>query len=162
MLGRINQLRQMSVADLQAEWQRLYGAPARSNNRDHLFRRLAYRVQELAHCSLSDQARARLEELGQDAFDLAASRHQGAHDTDPAAPATTEPKVTRIRDPRRVLPGTVLTHPYHGQEIRVVALDEDQFEYDGQVYSSLSAVARAVTGQKWNGRLFFGLTKRKR
>ena len=59
-------------------------------------------------------------------------------------------------------PGTVLTREYHGQEIRVVALEDGQFEYDGQVFTSLSAVAKAVTGTKWNGRLFFGLTKRRR
>ena len=58
-------------------------------------------------------------------------------------------------------PGTVLSREYHGREIRVVTLP-DGFEWDGQHYGSLSAVARAVTGSKWNGRLFFGLTTRKR
>ena len=55
----------------------------------------------------------------------------------------------------------VLLRQYHGREIRVLTLD-DGFEYDGQRFRSLSAVARSVTGQRWNGLLFFGLTKRKR
>ena len=101
----------------------------------------------------------RLDQLGQDAFNRATSRRQCTHEADPPAPL---PKVTRIRDSRRMAPGTVLTRQYHGQEIRVVALDDGKFEHDGQVFTSLSAVAKAVTGQKWNGRLFFGLTKRKR
>ena len=67
----------------------------------------------------------------------------------------------RIRDPRHPSPGTILSRQYHGREIRVVVLD-DGFEHDGQHYGSLSALARAVTGARWNGRLFFGLTKRTR
>ena len=58
-------------------------------------------------------------------------------------------------------PGTVLTRRYHGHEIRVVTLD-DGFEWEGRHFRSLSAVASAVTGAKWNGLLFFGLTQRKR
>ena len=162
MLGEINRLRQMSLAELRQEWERLYGEPARSGNRDFLFRRLAWRIQELAHGGLSDAARTRLDELGQDAFDRATSRRQRAHDADPQPRVESAAKVTRIRDARRLTPGTVLTREYHGHEIRVVALDDGQFEYDGQVFSSLSAVAQAVTGAKWNGRLFFGLTQRQR
>ncbi len=55
----------------------------------------------------------------------------------------------------------MLTRQYHGREIRVLTLD-DGFEWNGQHFGSLSAVARAITGAKWNGRLFFNLTTRKR
>ena len=92
----------------------------------------------------------------------ATSRRQGPQDATHTAPAKPKPKVTRIRNRRQLAPGTVLTRRYHETEIRVVALEDAKFEHDGQVFSSLSAVARAITGQKWNGRLFFGLTKRKR
>jgi hypothetical protein len=162
MLGEINRLRRMTVAELAVEWERVFGVPPRNTNRQHLWRKLAWELQARAHGGLSDAARARLEELGQAAFDRSTSRRQRAQDAEPAPPATPETKVTRIRDSRRPMPGTVLARLYHGVEIRVVALDDGQFEYDGQVYSSLSAVARAVTGQKWNGRLFFGLTARRR
>jgi len=159
VLSGIRALKKMSVAELKQEWERVFGAPPPSQNRHHLWKRLAWETQARAHGGLSPDARARLDELGQEAFDRATSRRQRAHGAEPPA---SPPKVTRIRDQRRLAAGTVLTRVYHGQEIRVVALDDGQFEYDGQVYSSLSAVARAVTGQKWNGRLFFGLTKRKR
>jgi hypothetical protein len=161
MLGEINRLRQMSVAQLQAEWLRLYGEPSRSRNRDFLFRRLAWRVQELAHGGLSDRAKTRLEELAPDSFIRArvpASAPTLAHE----APSPRERVERRpVRDPRLPTPGTVITRTYRDRELRLTVLD-DGFELDGARYGSLSEAARAVTGQHWNGRLFFGLTPRKR
>jgi len=161
MLGEINRLRQMSVAELREEWEHLYGEPTRSGNRDYLWRRLAWRVQELAHGGLSNHAEARIEELVTEGFQRARTRSVAALDADGDAHAKREPKVTRIRNSRRPTPGTVLTRQYHGREIRVATL-EDGFEWEGRRYGSLSAVANAVTGQKWNGWLFFALTQRKR
>lgn len=60
------------------------------------------------------------------------------------------------RDRRLVLPGTLLVREYKGQSVVVKVLDEG-FEYEGRRYKSLSAIAREVTGTKWNGFLFFGL-----
>jgi len=53
--------------------------------------------------------------------------------------------------------GTVLTRKYRGRQVEAKVL-ANGFEYEGQVYRSLSAVAKAVTGSHWNGHLFFGLT----
>jgi hypothetical protein len=156
-LGEISRLRQMSVADLQAEWLRLYGEPARSSNKTFLWKRLAWKVQARVHGGLSDQAKQKLAELAP--HDLV-SRH-APHD---GARASNDPLVSPVqphRDPRLPAPGAVLTRIYHDTEIRVLTLD-DGFEWDGQHFRSLSAVAKAVTGQKWNGWLFFGLTQRKR
>ncbi len=55
-------------------------------------------------------------------------------------------------------PGSVLTRKYRGKGIVVTVLPKG-FEWEGTVYRSLSAVAKAVTGSHWNGRLFFGLGK---
>ena len=60
VIRRIHALRQMTVAELRVEWERLYGEPTSSRNRDYLFRRLAWRVQEIAHGGLSDAAKARI------------------------------------------------------------------------------------------------------
>ena len=65
-----------------------------------------------------------------------------------------------MRDRRIPKPGVVLSRRYHGQEIRVTVV-EDGFEWNGRRFKSLSALAREVTGQRWNGLLFFGLTKGK-
>jgi hypothetical protein len=61
-----------------------------------------------------------------------------------------------VRDSRLPAPGTVLSRDYRGQRLEVTVLEQG-FEYDGVVYRSLSAVARAVTGTHWNGWAFFGL-----
>ena len=48
---------------------------------------------------------------------------------------------------------------YYGKLRRYEAVvrDDGRYEYDGEIYSSLSAVAKAITGTHWNGRLFFGV-----
>ncbi len=162
VIRRIHVLRRMSVAELRAEWERLYGEPTRSRNRDYLFRRLAWRVQETEHGGLSDRARARIEELAPDSLTRARTPREALD----AAVAVIQPKpVDRAsgpkRDPRLPAPGTVITRTYRGRELRLLVLD-DGFELDGVHYRSLSEAARAVTGSRWNGLLFFGLTERKR
>ena len=80
-----------------------------------------------------------------------------------AAIASAPPKLAERpkRDPRLPAPGTVITRIYRGRDLQLHVLD-DGFELDGVHYRSLSEAARAVTGSKWNGRLFWGLTERKR
>jgi hypothetical protein len=65
------------------------------------------------------------------------------------------------RDPRLPCAGSTIVRKYKGQEVRVTVLD-DGFEWDGRRFDSLSKVALAVTGSRWNGFLFFSLTKRTR
>ena len=62
---------------------------------------------------------------------------------------------------RLPVPGTILTRKYRGRQVEAKVLPYG-FEYEGQTYRSLSAVAKAVTGSHWNGHLFFGLTSVKR
>ena len=65
-------------------------------------------------------------------------------------------KPQRRQERRAPKPGSVITRVYEGQEI-AVTVREDGFEYAGQVYRSLSAIAREVTGTTWNGWRWFGL-----
>ncbi len=141
----IQALRQMTVGQLRLKWRELYGEDTRSGNRDYLWRRLAWRVQELAYGGLSERAQARIKELGDDLRMLPSRRWQ--------------PAPGPVRDRRIPKPGVVLSRRYRGQEIRVTVL-EDGFEWNGRRFKSLSALAREVTGQRWNGFLFFGLTRR--
>lgn len=143
----------MTVAELRVEWERLYGEPTRSRNRDYLWRRLAWKVQELAHGGLSSPAKARLDAIAPDPFTRAPTPRRGG-----PCPA---PTPIRRRNTGVPSPGTVLIRVYHGRELRLLVLD-DGFEYEGQRFGSLSEAARHVTGSRWNGRLFWGLTKRKR
>jgi hypothetical protein len=61
---------------------------------------------------------------------------------------------------RELLPGTVLTREWGGQHHRVTVLDQG-FVWEGRTYSSLSEIAKAITGTKWNGPRFFGLRDKK-
>ena len=61
---------------------------------------------------------------------------------------------------RRLSLGTVLTREWGGQHHRVMVL-EGGFAWAGRTYSSLSEIAKAVTGTKWNGPRFFGLRDKK-
>ena len=150
VIAQIEALRGMTVGQLRLKWRQLYGEDTRSGNRDYLWRRLAWRVQELAYGGLSERAQARIKELGEELRMLPSRRWQV-----PAAQSQGP-----VRDRRIPKPGVVLSRRYHGQEIRVTVLD-DGFEWNGRRFKSLSALAREVTGQRWNGLLFFGLTKGK-
>lgn len=59
--------------------------------------------------------------------------------------------------PRQPTAGTVLTREYRDVEYCVVATTDGQYEFNGRMYPSLSMIARAITGTRWSGPLFFGL-----
>jgi hypothetical protein len=158
VLTQLRELQSMTVSQLQERWQQLYGEPSRSRNRQFLLRRLSWRTQELAHGGLSDRAKARLHELMNDA-DLADLRVRIPNGF--VAASAVIGTATPRRDPRLPAVGTVLTKIYLGKQISVY-VREDGFEWNSRSFTSLSAVAEAITGQHWNGRLFFGLTKRSR
>jgi hypothetical protein len=163
VVAEIQALRQMTVAELRARWTELYGAEPRSRNKDYLWRRLAWKVQERAYGGHSEAARARLAELASE-VSLGVLRVRPPKGFDPdalAAKAEQAGTAKRTRDPRLPRPGTVLVRPYRGRELRVRVL-ESGFEWEGRRFSSLTETAQAITGQHWNGRLFFGLTPRSR
>ncbi len=156
LIRRIHALRQMTVAELRCEWERLYNEPTNSRNKDYLYRRLAWRIQELQRGGLSRHARQRIDELAPDSF-VRARTPQPQRDASRASETSRKSQ----RDLRLPAPGTVIVKTYKGEELHLVVHD-DHFELDGQSFRSLSEAARHVTGSKWNGKLFFGLTKRKR
>jgi len=154
VIRQIHRLRQMTVGDLRLEWMKLYGESTRSRNRDYLWKRLAWRVQELANGGLSDDARKRINDLDAQGFIHARTPNV-------AAPAA-DPERRPARDPRLPSPGSVITKQYKGRELRVV-VRENGLELDGTMYPTATALAKSVTGSKSiNGWLFLGITKRKR
>jgi hypothetical protein len=147
-------MQRMTMHELRARYAEAFGEATQANNRSWLVKRLAWRLQALAEGDLSERARRRAEELACDA-DLRLNPPRDA------AAAATERTATEAaplqQDARLPTPGTVLTRKYKGQDLQVQVL-RDGFEYDGQVYRSLSAVAKAITGSHCNGFLFFRLT----
>ena len=111
-------------------------------------KRIGWRIQSLAEGGLSERAKARAAELARDA------------DIRVTVPRTTTPTTVTLpalpMNRRLPMPGAVLTRQYQGRLIQVTVLPKG-FEWDGTVYRSLSAVAKAVTGSHWNGYGFFNL-----
>lgn len=142
VLARLSVMKTMSVADLKAEWQRLFGAAAPNNSRPFLELRLAYRIQELAYGGPSRETSRLLDAL--------ADEVQGK----PGRKAI-------LRESRMPVAGTRLVREWNGVEHTVTVL-RDGFEWEGRKYKSLSAIARAIAGTRWNGWRFFGLREIKR
>jgi hypothetical protein len=159
LIRDIRALQRMTVGELRVEWERLYGEPTRSRNRTYLWRRLAWRIQEIEYGGLRDSAKARILELAPASF-LRSQRPVG-FPRDPAPVSESPGPPVSQRDRRLPSPGSTLVRKYKGDDVRVLVLD-DGFECAGRRFDSLSEVALAVTGSKWNGWLFFGLTDRKR
>jgi hypothetical protein len=143
----------MTVGQLRAKYADVFGEPTNGRNKRWLIKRIAWRMQANAEGDLSERARRRAVELANDA-DLRMTpprERKSAPAMEERAVAVAMPIATG-----ELMPGMALTRQYKGQTIRVMVL-ADGFEYLGERYKSLSAVAKAVTGQHWNGRLFFGL-----
>lgn len=151
--SQIAALRRMTPGQLREKYLELFGEPSRSGNKDFLFKRLVWRVQSLAEGGLSERALRRATELARDA-DIRTTMPRVPKPADGAAPAATGQLVNKT--PGMPMPGAVLTRQYRGQTIEVTVLPKG-FEWQGEVYRSLTAVAKAVTGSHWNGHLFFGL-----
>jgi len=154
----VRQLKRMSVGELRRKWEEVFGEPCRSNNKDYLWKRIAWRIQVNLEGGLSDRAQDRIKELAREA-DIRLRPPKGAFDEDAGIPEPNRIKMSapgRKRDRRLPVPGTVISREYRGQLI-AVTVKEDGFEYEGRPYGSLSAISKAVTGAHWNGFAFFGL-----
>lgn len=127
----------MPIVDLKQQWRELFDKDPPPFNRRYLESRLAYRIQELAYGGLTRDTVQRLEALAEALDDDA-------------------PKARRqvLRD--RPVAGTQLIRDWQGIEHRVTVTDNG-YLYAGKPYKSLSPVARAITGTRWNGLVFFGL-----
>jgi hypothetical protein len=147
---QIRELQTLAPAQLAERYQALFGKPPRVRNAAWLRRQVAFRIQEQLLGGLSDRAKSRLGELmAQVDLPLVA--------TPPPRP---QPKPAARADANAPMVGTILVREWHDQRIEVRVVD-DGFLWSGVTYKSLSAVARAITGAAWNGRLFFGLTTRR-
>ena len=146
VVQQIEQLRRATVGQLRARYTELFGEPSRSNHKQFLFRRLAWRLQALSEGELSERARQQAQTLVQDAdLRLTAPRDQTSR-ARPVLEPTVASRLRRGADPRRPPPGTVLSRSFKGQRILVQVL-EDGFQYQDRYYRSLSAIARQATGE---------------
>jgi len=130
--GRLAALSSMKLAELKIEWRRVYHAPPPvSYTSDLLTHGIAHRLQEKVIGKLPLQTRKYLEN-----FD---------HDREATAKPADGSK-----------PGTCFVRSWKGRSWTVMATDRG-YECEGQIYRSLSAIARMITGTRWNGPRFFGM-----
>ena len=142
VLAQLAAMQKLSVNELKAKWEALFGTPAPNNARAFLELRIGYRIQELTYGGLTKETRRVL--------DLLADEVEG--------------KISRksmVADPRNPVVGTRLVREWDGAEHTVTVL-RDGYEWQGRKYRSLSAVAKAITGTNWNGFRFFGMREKKR
>lgn len=154
-------LQKLSLAELRAKWKELTGEDTTQRNRPYLLKRCAWELQRLHYGSeLSPEAKQRLHELQEEFRTTPPSQwFKGARHN--RAPAPSAPNRRPSQEPRALLPGTALCRDYKGRRITVTVRGEREFEYEGQIYRSLTAVAKAVTGSHLSGHAFFGLTRSK-
>jgi len=158
VLMEIESLRRATLAALREKYREVFGEKTQVRHREHLFRRIAWRLQALAEGDLSERARGRALQIAQDA-DLRIVAPAGFFTVDGERVRTVQgDRNRREQDSRLPLPGALLTRKWKGRTILVEVLAKG-FRYENQPYPSLSAIAVAVTGTRWNGLAFFGLTR---
>ena len=146
-------MRQLTVGELKTLFIEVFAEPPRTRHKEHLVRRIAWRLQAQREGDLSERARHRAAELAREA-DL----RLGPPRKTKAKAVISTPTQLAAPDKRLPMPGTILVRQYVGQTLQVQVLERG-FEYDGQIYKSLTAVAKRITGKHWNGYHFFGLNK---
>ena len=134
-LARLGSMRRWELA---AKFEELHGFAAADTTPAKLRARLAFRIQEIFLGGISADDKAVLERVA-------------------ASDPLSNFQVPKGRGHVPTLPGTQLRRVWKGVEHVVDIVGEDEFEYNGERYTSLSRLARAITGSKWNGKLFFGV-----
>jgi hypothetical protein len=131
----LTQLPAMDRKELLKLWHDLFDRiPSPALHRGTLIPILAYRIQEKAYGGLKESTLKRLHELAKD----------HANGKKSAVQAMIRPKI-----------GTRYVREYRGKLHEVTVL-ETGYEYQGRVYRSLTEIAKAITGTKWSGPVFFG------
>jgi hypothetical protein len=137
----IAHLRGLDLRGLRSRWQSVFGRPATAHLTRHLlFAIIAYRLQadrfgDLDHANMQVLDRTDAKETG---------------------PLTSARLASLDQKRTKLTPGTVLVREWDRQSQRVMVM-ADGFAWNGQTYDSLSKVAFAITGTRWNGPRFFGL-----
>src|SRR4051812_14204140 len=137
VLAQLAALKGATANALKLKWRSLFDTEPPPYNRRFLESRLAYRIQELAYGGLKKETLDRLRVL--------AKQYDGK-----------QPKRGSVRAARLPIAGTRLVREWQGLQ-HSVTVGGDGFEYQGRGYKSLSAIAREITGTRWNGWVFFGL-----
>ncbi len=134
---QIGALNNADIAELKSQFRDLYGFECGATNAKNMRNRIAYKLQELVFGGLSAADKAMLDAIA---------------NKDPAANLRAEGM-----KPRVFVKGTRLCRDWKGKTYEVLVHQDGKFEYDGEIYRSLTAIAEKITGTHWNGKKFFGV-----
>jgi hypothetical protein len=130
----------LDLEALRGRWRQLYRTAAPQGfRRDLLIRAIAYKLQEKVLGGLAPATRRRLLKIAKD--------------------AEAGDGFTTADTPRSLRPGTRLIRDWKGT-VHTVEVLEDGFEWSGRRFTSLSAIAKEITGTSWNGHTFFGVGRK--
>ena len=155
----IEGLRSLTTAQLKEKYREVFGEQSRSNHKQFLFRRIAWRIQANAWGGLSERARRRALEIADDA-DLRIRAPKNFLKDGPDESRTAETRIAPGLDPRLPLPGSDLVRRYQGKDVVVRVRQDGGFECNGRIYTSLSKAVTEATGTRWNGFAFYNLGHR--
>jgi hypothetical protein len=131
VIRQIIDLESKSLEDLRCIYNDIMPKPLKTHvSRDYLRPRIAYRLQELAFGGVNDDVKNKLLTIADD-----------------------KPHKKKVA-PKKLLPGTKICKKW-GEITHEVEVLKDGFSYGGQKFKSLSAIAKIITGTKWNGLKFF-------
>jgi hypothetical protein len=136
VIKQVLALQNKSTAELKELWRSIFDTDAPPHSKTYLIPRLAYRLQELAYGPMAEKSAKQLD-------NLADQMEKGK-------------KFSNHYMASKPLAGTKLIREFQG-DLHEVLVSESGFIYQGQSYKSLSAIARKITGTRWNGPAFFGL-----
>ena len=149
VLRQVADLQNLTYEQLKELWRTLNGGQPPAYNRKYIVSRLAYRIQEIAYGGLSDDSREQMRRILTDG---------GFNENGCDSSVRRKERATRQKRDMPVT-GTRFVRDWNGRHYEVIAIPNG-FDYEGRTYRSLTAVAKAITGTHWNGRIFFGLEKR--
>ena len=136
--AEIARLPELDIAELRVRWKKLFGNPApKSLRRKFLAKAVAFQMRLNAAGGLSPHVRRRLREI---------------------ADAARRGEVDAVLGTPGIKRSTQMMRQWKEKTYTVTTLDHG-FEFEGKVFSSLSAIAKAITGTNWNGYAFFGIKR---
>lgn len=138
VIKQVMALQDMKSSELETIWSKFFDHPPEVSSRQHMIAKLAYKIQELAYGGVDDETENKIK--------ACARKIQTPKD---------QKKKTRKFSP---MIGTKITKEYRGRVYEVLVV-KDGFAYNDEIYTSLSAIARKISGTRWNGLTFFGIKK---
>ena len=149
----------LSIGELRLEYEKVCGELTTSRHAGHIIKRILWQMQANLYGGLSEESLKRAKELADPTqLRMTAPKAKPISDNTQTVTRTLPAAITAKES--ELVAGTQLERMYKGQRI-VATVMENGVRWNGELYRSLSGVAKAVTGNHWNGKLFFGLTKKK-